>query len=169
LQVYRQRQRDGEFAEKNKVCNEIDRREIDSFVPTPGPATVQWRYIECWCCGGGGGGGGCWLMVDGNLLVMNVCGVSCPVGCCLLVASVASVASVAVTQIKANVMYVATQLTTTDDQNSQHKRDKWSKKHNNTDLIGLPDVRMAVLQAFYSFPGASLKTIQDVSIADVSS
>ena len=111
-------------------------------------------------------------MVDGNLLVMNVCGVSCPVGCCVLVASVASVASVvsvAVTQIKANVMYVATQLTTTDDQNSQHKRDKWSKKHNNTDLIGLPDVRMAVLQAFYSFPGASLKTIQDVSIADVSS
>jgi len=114
-------------------------------------------------------------LVDGNLLVMNVCGVSCPVGCCLLVAwvasvaSVASVVSVAVTQIKANVMYVATQLTTTDDQNSQHKRDKWSKKHNNTDLIGLPDVRMAVLQAFYSFPGASLKTIQDVSIADVSS
>ena len=116
-----------------------------------------------------------WLLVDGNLLVMNVCVFSCPVGCCLLVAwvasiaSVASVASVAVTQIKANVMYVATQLTTTDDQNSQHKRDKWSKKHNNTDLIGLPDVRMAVLQAFYSFPGASLKTIQDVSIADVSS
>ena len=110
-----------------------------------------------------------WLLVDGNLLVMNVCVFSCPVGCCLLVASVVSVASVAVTQIKANVMYVATQLTTTDDQNSQHKRDKWSKKHNNTDLIGLPDVRMAVLQAFYSFPGASLKTIQDVSIADVSS
>ena len=91
----------------------------------------------------------------------------CPVGCSLPVLSVVRV-SVAVTQIKANVMYVATQLTTTDDQNSQHQRDRWSKRHNNTDLIALPDVRMAVLQAFYSFPGASLKTIEDVSTADVS-